>query len=316
MLLVLVIYMLPSVSSTNTASSIRKYQPSLPRSWSNRLGLTLTPVSTGVWIAERPFVWNKIDVGGKSVICRMNDGSLLVHSPINHTVELDDAIKSLGGEVNYVVSPNYEHIKYARQYHDIYPRARMLGCPGIGSKVPDVNWTCELYSNVNLQLHDNGTFLDSIEYIHFDCESLLGKPFFNEVIFYHKRSKVLFMSDVFWNYPSSSMVNYCGISNTGLIHQCSKVPLSYEMTHEYTNDRDRLMHKVPFSTKLWKFGMDKVYRPFYQHVMIGHNNEKRKRFNEIVSHLLTLDVSCIAPCHGDLIYGSALCKQVLAKHFQ
>ena len=43
----------------------------LPRTWSNRWGLTITPIATGMWAAERPFLWNGIDVGGRSVICRM-----------------------------------------------------------------------------------------------------------------------------------------------------------------------------------------------------------------------------------------------------
>ena len=57
--------------------------------WSNRLGLTLTPITTGVWAAERPFLWNGIDVGGRMVVCRMGDGTLLVHSP----VDLDDSLR-------------------------------------------------------------------------------------------------------------------------------------------------------------------------------------------------------------------------------
>ena len=34
-------------------------------------------------------MWNKIDVGGRMVICRnKNDGNLLVHSPVERTPEL------------------------------------------------------------------------------------------------------------------------------------------------------------------------------------------------------------------------------------
>jgi hypothetical protein len=55
-----------------------------------------------------------------------------------------------------------------------------------------------------------------------------GKPFFNELLFFHKPSKVLLTTDFFWAYPSD----------------------------------------VPFGTKLWKFGMDKIYRPFYFSLMI------------------------------------------------
>ncbi|KAJ1403474.1 hypothetical protein B484DRAFT_227097 [Ochromonadaceae sp. CCMP2298] len=67
------------------------FNPRTPVSWSNRLGVTLTPITTGVWAAERPFMWNGIDVGGRSVVARMEDGSLMVHSPVEWTEELGKA---------------------------------------------------------------------------------------------------------------------------------------------------------------------------------------------------------------------------------
>lgn len=73
------------------------------RSWSNRLGVTLTPITTGVWAAERPFYWNGIDVGGRMVVCRMRDGSLLVHSPVNLT---DDLRTALEVERHLLLSPH------------------------------------------------------------------------------------------------------------------------------------------------------------------------------------------------------------------
>jgi len=199
----------------------------LPVTWSNRLGIPLTPISTGVWAAERPFVWNNIDVGGRSVICRMNDGSLLVHSPVNFTSELGSAIDKLGGSIGYIVSPNYEHLKYASQWNKAYPDAKMVACPGLPNKVTkytnDINWDIELGHSIPTSLED------SIDTIYFDCESVLGnyiiiiiiitiiiiiiiifntlgQPFFNEVIFYHRKSKTCFMTDVYWNYPAGSII--------------------------------------------------------------------------------------------------------------
>ena len=80
----------------------------LPVTWSNRLGLHLTPITTGIWAAEKPFIWNSIDVGGRSVIARMPDGTLLVHSPVGWTEDLGKRIDRLGGGVGHIISPNYE----------------------------------------------------------------------------------------------------------------------------------------------------------------------------------------------------------------
>jgi hypothetical protein len=81
---------LTSSTSTNPTvpTSTMGFNPRTPVTWSNRLGLTLTPITTGVWAAERPFMWNNIDVGGRSVIARMADGNLMVHSPVEWTEEL------------------------------------------------------------------------------------------------------------------------------------------------------------------------------------------------------------------------------------
>ena len=105
--------------------------PAVQVTWSNRQGLTLTPVAQSVWAAERPFLWNGIDVGGRSVIVRMSDGNLLVHSPVEWTENLGRALDQLGGEIKYVVSPNYEHLKYAEQWAKQYPNALKCACPGL-----------------------------------------------------------------------------------------------------------------------------------------------------------------------------------------
>ena len=236
----------------------------VPQTWSNRLGVTLTPATTGIWVAERPFTWNKIDVGGRSVICRVGDGQLLVHSPVEWNENLDDCLKALGGGVGYVVSPNYEHLKYAKAWSDAYPDAKMIACPGLPERLPDIRWDVEIGNNDRKILSTE--FQETIEYVHFDCEinPATNRPFFNEVVWFHVKSKSMFCSDIYWNYPSSSLPNYYGIEGTGDIHQCPKMPVLTAPTNGQLPEV-----KVPFGTKLWKVGMDKVYLPFYKRIMVS-----------------------------------------------
>ena len=63
--------------------------------WSNPSGSVLTPLREKVWAAERPFVWQGIDVGGKMGVVKMRDGSLWVHSP----VDLDDHLRAALTEI-------------------------------------------------------------------------------------------------------------------------------------------------------------------------------------------------------------------------
>lgn len=277
-----------------------------PQTWSNRLGINITPISTGLWAAERPFIWNGIDVGGRSVIARMNSkkngelGGLLIHSPVEHDEDLRVALEGLGGTgVQAIVSPNYEHLKYAKQWAMAYPGAQKWACPGLPERMPEVAWTHEVSKT--------SEELDGFEYVWFDCETnpATGRAFFNEVVFFHKLSKAVFMADAYWNYPSTEHVNYKGQGETGKVHKCPKVPVS----RDYLPDVE-----VPIGTRLWKFGMDNLYLPFYKKVMVG-TGERLERYNACVEKVLSWKAELIVPCHGDIVKGPELVQNVLSNHF-
>ena len=275
-------------------------------SWSNRLGLILTPISSGVWAAERKFTWNGIDVGGRSVICRVGDGTLLINSPVEWTKDLGECLDNLGGGVGHVFSPNYEHLKYAKQWDEVYPQAKKYACPGLPSRLPSIPWAGELGIN-----NDPEEFADSIDTVFFDCEvnPFTNRAFFNEVVLFHIKSKSIIMTDTFWNYPSSPLPNYFGIENTGSIHTCPKVSVKFS--------GDFLPPiKVPFGTKAWKFGMDRIFLPFYKKLMVGSKgSDRRNKYEIAVNKILAWEPEIIVPCHGDVIRGKELCKNVLTKHF-
>ena len=183
-----------------------------------------------MFACARPFVWNSIDVGGRMAVVKLANGDLWVHSPVELDARTRDAIDALGGKVAHVVSPNYEHVKYAKQWKLAYPDATLYGCPGLRTKKPDIPYDCEV-STVAPE-----AWLGEFEVAWFDSERapVVDEPFFNEVVFFHKPTKSLMVTDVFWNYPSATID---GVD-------------------------------VPFGTKAWKFGMDKVYAPFYRRAMV------------------------------------------------
>jgi len=316
-----------------TAVGMATTNPRTSISWSNRFGVTLTPISGGIWAAERPFIWNNIDVGGRSVIARMKDGSLLVHSPVEWTESLGESLSGLGGDVKHIISPNYEHLKYAQQWSEIYPSANIYGCPGLSDRMPEVDWTEEITYNTPSSLSD------TIESLYFDCElnPFTGNAFFNEIVFFHKPTQTLFMSDVYWNYPSDAFPNHRELmekEGTYVQHECSKVPLPAASSTDTDTDTDSGSGevtttstptgsstvcipgvKVPLGTKLWKLGMDRVYKPFYQRFMVGKHGDRRDRYNQAVERMLQWEVCTIVPCHGDVIRGRETCRRVLNDFF-
>ena len=219
----------------------------------------------------RPFVWNNIDVGGRMGVVRMGDGeSLWVHSP----TALDDAtrlaVTSLG-RVAHVVSPNYEHVKYAAQWKEAFPDAVLYGCPGLKDRMPNVY-------DVDLRDGVPESWRGEFELAWFDCEEtpIVGGAFFNEVVFHHVPSETLFVTDVFWNYPS------------GVV------------------DGER----VPLGTEAWKFLMDRLYLPIYLNAMVTDN----ERFLQISRRVCEeWGWSTLVPCHGTVERGEKA-RQMLRRH--
>lgn len=292
-------------------------------SWSNRLGSILTPVADGVYTSDRPFLWNKIDVGCRMTVIELltkTDGKtdLFVHSP----VFLDDSLKtSLEkiGNVAHVVSPNYEHVKFAKKWGDTYPNCKMWACPGMMEREPEVRWSGEIpngalpkefiSSTPKPKAIDGMWDWNEIQPLHFNIEvnPFTGKPFFNEVVFYHTKSKTLMVTDTYWNYPIDGETN----SNyKNMPEYIESLNGPWEMAPSVSS--------IPLGSKLWKLGMDQIYKPFYMNLMV--ENEKRAEFRKIASFLSgnsspSWNVNVLIPAHGDIVRGTTLIQNILQKHF-
>ena len=267
----------------------------------------------GVYTADRPFYWNRIDVGCRMTVIKQQNGDLIVHSPVGIDPPLIRSLEELG-TVKHVISPNYEHVKYAHQWAEQYPNANIWGCPGLMEREADVRWTGEVPfgarppgfrgGNQSNDNHDDMMWdWEELQPLHIDTEvnPFTGKSFFNEVIFYHTASKTLLMTDLFWNYPSSD-----GRTNGQISVDDREDFGPWELAPS--------VGTIPFGSTAWKFGMDKIFYPFYMNLMV--KSDKKHIFNEIAK-FITCDweVETIIPAHGDIIRGKKVCREVLEKHF-
>ena len=101
-----------------------------------------------------------------------------------------------------------------------------------------------------------------------DRVPLTSIPFFNEVVFAHAPSRTLIVSDLWWNYPSGE--------------------------------------DVPRSSRLWKAGMDIIYRPVYNRLMRGVD------WDDSYRTIMGWDFDYLAPAHGEPVAADG--KAVLADH--
>jgi hypothetical protein len=285
--------------------------------WSNRAAVALTPVHpAGVYTADRPFYWNGIDVSCRCTIIELPSKSkttspdLWVHSPVALDGPLRQALQRTGGTVRYVVSPNYEHLKFAPQWQQAYADAQMWACPGLTERMPsvsfageipnhyrpEVSWTASSISRASSRTSILPWDTSILQSLHIDCERnpFTGTPFFNEVIFYHAPTKCLVVTDLFWNYPANNVPN----SQFGRDDSWELAPAD--------------IAPVPLPSLLWKFGMDKVYAPFFQNYMV----KDQKAYREIAHHIVHVwDVEILIPAHGDILRGKEFISTVLKMHF-
>jgi len=294
--------------------------------WSNRAGTVLTPQhlpddktpSDGaLYTADRPFYWNSIDVGCRCTIIELPPSSkggkkgkpdLWIHSPVGLDGPLQKALSELGN-VKYVISPNYEHVKFAPQWAQAYPDCEMWGCPGLSERLESIEWKGEIPSGYRPKgwkggvsrtfQHEELTWdTDIIQPLHIDIElnPFTGKPFFNEVVYFHAPSETLIMTDLFWNYPAAD-----GVPNSQLGRDDS-----WELAPP-------LGERVPLGSSLWKFGMDRVYYPFFNGFMVTDRGE----YNAIADHIVNeWGAEMVIPAHGDILRGKDFVRNVLTKHFQ
>lgn len=299
--------------------------------WSNRVGTVLNPAAVpGVYEAGRPFIWNSIDVGCRMTVIQLQGTTredsdrpdLFIHSPVGLDDRLVGALEKLG-DVKHVVSPNYEHVKYAYQWAERYPDANIWGCPGLAEREPNVRWTGEIPFGTRppgypcvvgegqppvKPVGPNGEEMwdwEEVQPLHVDCEvnPFTGKAFFNEVVFFHSPSKTLLCTDTYWNYPASGVTN----SNYDGVPGQDEDFGVWELAPE--------VGKIPFGSRMWKVGMDKLFRPFYLNLMV--KPDSKDRFRNIAAYISGngWDVHTIIPAHGDIVRGKQFCRNILTTHF-
>ena len=144
-------------------------------------------------------------------------------------------------------------------------------------KYPEIPWDEELVDGeVNF-----GDARAEFAATWFDCETnpFTGKPFFNETVFVHKPSRVLFVTDLFWNYPETDV-----------------------------GGKGEARVQIPLGTKAWKFGMDRVYLPFYRRAMV----RDATAFAAKRDALLRTAFDAVLPCHGEVVPSGG--AKVIAEH--
>jgi len=148
----------------------------------------LREVAHNLWVTERPQRFYGIEVGCRMTVLRLDDGSLLLHSPVALDGPLRRALDALG-TVRYAIAPNRLHHLYAAGVLQAYPETRLWVAPGLERKRPDLAIAGVLTDNAPVEWSGQ-----------VDQCCFRGRPFDNEVIFLHRASRTLLLCDLAFNF--------------------------------------------------------------------------------------------------------------------
>lgn len=152
----------------------------------------LIALDRDIWIVERRQRFYGLEVGTRMTVIRLADGSLLLHSAVALGPELRRELDAVG-RVRFVVAPNRVHHLHAGEVAKAYPEARLWVAPGLPRKRPDLVFVDVLGDDAP------AAWKDEVEQVFFR-----GRPYENEVVFFHRPSHTLIMCDLAFNFGPSA----------------------------------------------------------------------------------------------------------------
>src|SRR5512143_1433620 len=151
-------------------------------------GAELRELSANIWVVERPQRFYGLEVGTRMTVIRLAGERLLLHSPVSLDSGLREELDALGS-VSFVVAPNRVHHLHAGEVRAAYPDARLWVAPGLRRKRPDLEFVAVLGDDAPAE------WRDEVEQVFFR-----GRPYENEVVFFHRPSRTLIMCDLAFNF--------------------------------------------------------------------------------------------------------------------
>lgn len=145
----------------------------------------LTPVvADRIWSLERPVWFSGARLRARTTVVRLDDGSLLLHTPAPPTDALAEQLRALG-PVRWLVVPNCWH---------------QLGAPAAAARFPEaklVGPASALARNAALRLDvdiHGGRWCEQVPEL--EALPLHGVPFWDETVLYHRPTQTLLGADI------------------------------------------------------------------------------------------------------------------------
>jgi hypothetical protein len=157
----------------------------------------LKPVAAGVWVADGGWIrFYGMLFPTRMTVIRLTDGEIWVHSPIADRNGLADAVARLG-PVRHLVAPNWIHYAWLPDWQTRFPGATSWGSPGVVDRARSRG--VDLSIDAVLTDRAPPAWAGQID------QRLADSGYHREVVFFHRGSKTLILTDLIENFEADKM---------------------------------------------------------------------------------------------------------------
>lgn len=145
-----------------------------------------------IWIADTPLRVMGMELGARMTVIRLPGSKLLLHSPVQPSPRLVRELDALG-EVAWLIAPNRFHHMYVQLWKDACPDAEIHVAPTLERKRSDLEVT-GILTDI-----PNPGWAETVDQV-----VVQGIPMTREVVFFHRPSATLILTDLAFNIGDSS----------------------------------------------------------------------------------------------------------------
>jgi hypothetical protein len=180
----------------------------------------LERLALDIWVAAGPVVTSYgFRYPTRMAVVRLADGGLFVWSPVALSPEFAQEIDALG-PVRAIVAPNSLHYLFAPAWKDRYPAAKLFAAPGLAAKRPEIPFDADL-----------GDQPDALWFDQIDQSVMRGNLITVEVVFFHRASKTVLVTDLIQHFPPDWFSGWRGLVARldGMVSAEPQVPQKFRL---------------------------------------------------------------------------------------
>lgn len=199
----------------------------------------LKKVDDDIWIVDGGLIKMSVLAFGipfstRMTVVRLTDGSLWLHSPVEPDDQLFEAIDALGA-VKHLVSPNKIHYAFISDWKKRYPEATAWSSPGVEERAASQDIPVDF--DASLEDKAPAGWSEEIDQLIFK-----GSRVLEEVVFFHKKSRTLILTDLIENFEPEQTTNPLWrfvYKAAGIAHPDGQTPVDMRLTFAGNKDKAR-----------------------------------------------------------------------------